>query len=127
MLPINIIISKKPQGSHTDYMQYYRSDMINVFVGERNTGKSSSIDRFLGNTEARKDFKIYEYEHVSMNDVIVTVHQAGKSAITNIRRPELCWYKKGDVLTVNPKSEEMAKSVLGLINDIRVKYTIFIH
>ena len=124
--PINMIFHKGD--TYADYMQYYRSDMLNVFVGNRATGKSYSIDEFIRQAEAVKDFKIDEYEFVEGG---CNFYRHDYKSLNKVKRPKFLdfyWFKKGDVISLNPNRSFYERTIMNrLLENEKVKYTIFIH
>lgn len=126
-MKINVVV-KKSNSEYLDYMQHYRSDMLNVFIGGRRSGKTHSIDVFLSQTLARRDYTIDEYEATDKGFVLY--RHTSTTLITGLRprKPELVWFKKGDVITLIPNhSKEVANLIDNILTDENVKYTTFIH
>ena len=122
-MKFNIIFSKRDE--YTDYMRFYRTDMVNVFIGKRNSGISFSIKRFLADLKANKNVTITEYEKIDLgfSKIVHDFKSIHKVTLGQfVMFPQI---KNGDVLSINASENELL--VNELLSSNEIKYSIFIH
>ena len=122
-MKFNIIFSKRDE--YTDYMRFYRTDMVNVFIGNRNSGISFSIKRFLADLKANKNVTITEYEKIDLgfSKIVHDFKSIHKVTLGQfVMFPQI---KNGDVLSINASENELL--VNELLSSNEIKYSIFIH
>lgn len=122
-MQLNVVIN--PHEKYADYMEFYRHDMVNIFIGGRHTGKSWSIIKWLNENCTKVSETINEYE-VTAECFIKYVRNC--KSIDRVSMPnsrvKSVEIKPGDIFTVNPEHND---AVVKMFSHHNIKFITEIH
>lgn len=123
-MQLNIVINPHDK-KYADYMQFYRDDMVNIFIGYRASGKTWSIIKWFNENCTKVSETVTEYE-VKDDMFIKYVHNC--NSIHQVSMPKgrvkSVTLKNGIIFTATPEYNEQ---LVKMFAHHDIKYITEIH